>query len=108
MLYGGLGLIAGTCVALAASLATAAADCTCRANGRNYQLGQTACLSTPQGFRLATCGMVLNNTSWRISSDGCVAAEADTSSAQLPPAVARREPPRHGARADDPPKPRGG
>lgn len=69
-----LGIVAATCVALAASMAAAAADCTCRAGGRNYELGQTACLATPEGLRIATCGMVLNNTSWRVSPDACIAA----------------------------------
>jgi len=75
-----LGLVAGTCVALAAPLASALADCTCRAGGRNYELGQTACIGTTQGFRLAVCDMVLNNTSWRVTPDGCVAAETNTHS----------------------------
>ena len=50
------------------------ADCTCRAGGRDYELGRTACLSTPQGLRLATCGMALNNTSWRFTDTPCVGA----------------------------------
>jgi hypothetical protein len=62
------GLIAG------AGMEPAAADCTCRAFGRNFELGTSVCLSTPQGSRLATCGMVLNNTSWDVSSTSCVAA----------------------------------
>lgn len=57
--------------------ATLAAECTCRAGGRDYQLGRTACLPTPQGFRLGTCGMVLNNTSWQISDTPCVGAARD-------------------------------
>ena len=50
----------------------AAADCTCRALGRDFELGRSACLSTPNGPRYATCGMVLNNTSWRISDTPCI------------------------------------
>jgi hypothetical protein len=50
----------------------AAADCTCRALGQDFELGRVVCLSTPKGPRLATCGMVLNNTSWRISDTPCV------------------------------------
>lgn len=88
----GLGLAAGTCVALAAPLSTALADCTCRAGGRNYEVGQTACIATAQGFRLAVCDMVLNNTSWRVSPDGCVAAEADSAA---PPAGISAAPHRH-------------
>lgn len=68
------------CLAAAAVTCTVAggsawaAECTCRAGGRDYEIGRTACLSTPQGFRLATCGMVLNNTSWRFTDTPCVGA----------------------------------
>ena len=66
-------------LAAAASLTAppAAADCTCRALGRDFELGRVVCLSTPGGARLATCGMVLNNTSWRISDTPCVSAHRD-------------------------------
>ena len=57
--------------ALDALLSSAAADCTCRAQGRDFELGQTACLTTPRGARLATCGMVLNNSSWQFSETPC-------------------------------------
>ena len=72
--------------ALVASLALAheaAADCTCRAAGRDFDLGRSICMATPTGFRFATCDMVLNNTSWRISSTPCVVASAD----EAPPAA---------------------
>jgi hypothetical protein len=57
--------------ALDALLSSAAADCTCRAQGREFQLGERACLTTPNGARLATCGMVLNNSSWEFSDTPC-------------------------------------
>jgi hypothetical protein len=57
--------------ALDALLGAAAADCTCRAQGREFQLGERACLTTPKGARLATCGMVLNNSSWEFSETPC-------------------------------------
>ena len=41
-------------------------QCTCRAFGRSFELGQTACLQTPKGPRMAVCVMVLNMTSWQI------------------------------------------
>jgi hypothetical protein len=63
----GVALIA----ALDALLGAAAADCTCRAQGRDFQLGDRACLTTPNGARLATCGMVLNNSSWEFSQTPC-------------------------------------
>jgi hypothetical protein len=42
-------------------------DCTCRAQGRDFQVGEGVCI----GSRRATCGMVLNNTSWIMSSEPC-------------------------------------
>ena len=56
--------------------AAAGPGCTCRARNRNFELGQTACLQTPGGPRLAVCVMVLNNTSWQISDTPCVGAAA--------------------------------
>ena len=61
---------------LDALLSSAAADCTCRAQGRDFQLGQTVCLTTPNGARLATCGMVLNNSSWQFSDAPCTVSVA--------------------------------
>jgi hypothetical protein len=57
-------------------IASANADCICRAQGREYELGKTACLATPKGPRLATCGMVLNNTSWQFSDTPCVVSSS--------------------------------
>ena len=53
----------------------AAADCTCRALGKDFELGRSVCLSTSQGPRLATCGLVLNNTSWHFSDAPCVVGQ---------------------------------
>jgi hypothetical protein len=58
--------------ALEARPAMADPDCTCRAQGRDFKLGQSVCLATPQGARIATCGMVLNNTSWQFTETPCV------------------------------------
>lgn len=53
----------------------ASADCTCRALGREYQKGEMVCLRNPAGqTRLATCGMVLNNSSWEFSNTPCVSS----------------------------------
>jgi hypothetical protein len=57
--------------ALDATWMNAAADCICRAHGREFAHGQTACLMSPKGPRLATCGMVLNNSSWEFSEAPC-------------------------------------
>lgn len=59
----------------------AAADCTCRAQGREFDLGQTVCLAGPKGPRLATCGMVLNNTSWQFTETPCAMSAAPPASA---------------------------
>lgn len=45
--------------------------CTCRAQGRDFELGERACLRTPNGMRMARCTMVLNNTSWEFSDELC-------------------------------------
>lgn len=53
------------------ALTPASADCTCRSQGRDYELGQSVCLQSPKGARIATCGMVLNNTSWQFTETPC-------------------------------------
>lgn len=58
----------------------------CRAQGRHYELGQTVCLTTPNGPRLATCRMVLNNSSWQVSQVPC------SVSLRLPPDSSRSSP----------------
>jgi hypothetical protein len=72
------------------TLSAAAADCICRAQGREFELGQSACLQTPRGARIATCGMVLNNTSWQFSETACVVSD-------LPPRTAGTQPRLHAA-----------
>lgn len=46
-------------------------SCTCRYKGQDYGLGESICLKGQDGPRMATCGMVLNNTSWRFSDAPC-------------------------------------
>jgi hypothetical protein len=72
--------------------APAQADCTCRAQGRMFEQGQAACLPTPNGPRIATCGMVLNNSSWEFSQVPCVSSQALP---QQPPAVAHSDHGKH-------------
>ena len=62
------GLVLG---GLATATAEGAAPCTCRAPGHIYNLGDEACLQTPQGPRRATCIMTLNVTSWDVSKAPC-------------------------------------
>ena len=61
---------------IAASHPALAADCTCRSQGRDYELGKSVCLQSPKGPRIATCGMVFNNTSSQFSDTPCVVSEA--------------------------------
>ena len=61
--------------ATAGGVTDAVADCTCRSQGRDFELGQSTCLQTPKGARIATCGMVLNNTSWQFSDTPCVVSD---------------------------------
>jgi len=70
----------------------AAADCTCRAQGREFELGQSMCLSTPKGARIATCGMVLNNTSWLFTETPCVTSGAPPESPRMRASQAHNHP----------------
>lgn len=45
--------------------------CTCRYNGQDFGIGDTICLKAGSDMRLATCSMVLNNTSWKMSTTPC-------------------------------------
>jgi hypothetical protein len=62
--------------ALAALLAVAlvspaSATCKCRARGVIAAEGQTLCIRTPDGVRLARCGKVLNVASWIFLDGAC-------------------------------------
>lgn len=46
-------------------------SCTCRYKGQDYGIGESICLKGPGGMRMATCSMVLNNTSWKFSEGVC-------------------------------------
>lgn len=46
-------------------------SCTCRYQGEDYGLGESICLKSPGGMKMATCSMVLNNTSWKLSNAPC-------------------------------------
>lgn len=60
------GLIAGSTAAVAQNV-----SCTCRYKGQDYGLGESICLKGSDGLRMATCAMVLNNTSWELSNAPC-------------------------------------
>ncbi|MBS8259263.1 hypothetical protein DYI23_03430 [Roseibium polysiphoniae] len=65
--FGSLSLMAGS--------GANAADCTCRYLGQDYQVGELICLKSPSGKRVAVCGMMLNNTSWKITDAPCPTAQ---------------------------------
>ncbi len=50
-------------------------NCTCRYRGSNYHIGDEICLNSPSGPKMATCDMVLNNTSWSMSETPCPTAK---------------------------------
>jgi hypothetical protein len=80
----------GLAVCLVATAASAQqghhdkADCSCRAPGKRVLLGDTACLATAEGHRLATCVMNQNVTSWAISKEGCAVSSLGAGTARLP------------------------
>jgi hypothetical protein len=67
----------------AALPASADPNCTCRANGQSYELGQILCIRG----KLAQCQMSLNNTSWQVIAEMCPEARRSESFsiASLPP-----------------------
>jgi len=79
-------------LAIDALISAAAADpnCTCRAGGQAFELGQSTCLASPRGPRIATCGMVLNNTSWQFTDTPCVISQAPADAIGGPIALAER------------------
>jgi hypothetical protein len=54
-------------VLVSAAPAGADPNCTCRANGQIYELGQILCIRG----KLAQCQMNLNNTSWQTIAETC-------------------------------------
>lgn len=57
-----------------AGVSNAGENCTCRGNGEDIPEGQTVCLKTASGMKLARCERVLNNTSWKILDSDCPTA----------------------------------
>lgn len=70
--------LAAVSMVISALPAIAGPDCKCRANGEKFEIGQIACIRLPAGSRLAQCGMVLNNTSWKILAGSCPSARLDS------------------------------
>lgn len=89
-----LGFLAATTL-FAASADAQDHECTCRAPGRRVALGETICLMTPKGLRLARCEMDLNITSWTILETPCPTAalpdDGRTAPSSRRPVVADRD-----------------
>lgn len=74
-------LAAGLSAGLGMSLADG--NCTCRGNGTDIPEGETVCLRTASGMKLARCERVLNNTSWKILDSDCPTAQLPRQSARV-------------------------
>jgi hypothetical protein len=46
-------------------------QCYCRAQGRMFAVGESVCLRTAEGPRMAECEMVTNVTSWGLTARPC-------------------------------------
>lgn len=53
----------------------ALADCICLNRGEEVSEGQTACIKTNSGNRLAVCEKNLNVTNWKFLEEGCPITE---------------------------------
>jgi predicted small secreted protein len=67
-----------------AGTSLAGENCTCRGNGEDIPEGQTVCLKTASGMKLARCERVLNNTSWKILDSDCPTAALPPGRSKLP------------------------
>ncbi len=56
---------------IGAAATPAEADCRCRARGVIATEGETLCIRTPNGPRLARCGKVSNVASWTFLDGPC-------------------------------------
>lgn len=81
--------VLSTALLIGAGSAPAEADCKCRARGVVAAEGQTLCIRTPDGLRLARCGKVSNVASWTFLQGPCPLASLELS-AQPTGAVAQQ------------------
>jgi hypothetical protein len=72
--------------------------CTCKYKEMNVPEGQTICMQTPNGSRMAKCVKVLNNTSWKFEGATCPSANlhlnqshANANTAELIQALAAKQ-----------------
>jgi hypothetical protein len=46
-------------------------NCRCLYDGGRAEQGKTVCIKTAEGYQLARCEMVLNNSSWKFLDKPC-------------------------------------
>ncbi|MCP4073899.1 MAG: hypothetical protein GY742_19565 [Hyphomicrobiales bacterium] len=63
--------VIGTAGLLFSIPASAGPNCTCRYKGKNVPEGQSTCIKTAKGYKIAKCSRVLNNTSWKFTKKEC-------------------------------------
>lgn len=68
-------IVVAACVALVPASGARAHDCQCRFDGQKYDQGATVCMRG----KIAECGMVLNNSSWKIVAEACPQVRAPES-----------------------------
>ena len=56
---------------VSAATSYAGPECTCRYKGNKIPEGQSTCLKTADGYKIAQCSRVLNNTSWKFTKQKC-------------------------------------
>jgi hypothetical protein len=66
--------------------AIAAANIGCRAIGLEARQGETLCIRTPEGLRLAECGMNLNVSNWTFRGACMEPSSPEAQRPQPPPA----------------------
>ncbi len=64
-------------------------ECNCLYNGQRYEQEDTVCMRTPQGMRLARCGMLDNIAWWEMLDEPCQGQVSELPP-KLPAAVAER------------------
>ncbi len=58
-------------ILLCSMLVQALADCTCKYTDGEVKEGETACIKTAAGPRLARCGKSQNVSSWLLTDESC-------------------------------------
>lgn len=66
------------------------AECNCLYNNQRYEQEDTVCMRTPQGLRMARCGMLDNIAWWEMLDEPC---QGQVSALPSPPTPAPSTPP---------------